>query len=57
MIEQKATPPLARPFKAYGRHHGQYITIGYFTTKEEAGKAYNRWAKSFRGEGTYLNPL
>ncbi len=29
-----------RPWKAYMRKHGQYITIGYFATKCEASKAY-----------------
>lgn len=44
-------------WKVYGRHHGQYVTIGYFDTKEEAGAAYNDWARKVKGPGTYLNPI
>lgn len=46
-----------KPWKAYGRHHGQYVTIGYFASKVEAGRAYNAWAKKARGPDTFLNPL
>ena len=30
-----------KPYKAYGRQHGMYVTIGYFPTKGEAAAAYN----------------
>ena len=46
-----------KPWKAYGRHHGQYVCIGYFPTKEDAAKAYNEWALRAYGPDTYLNSL
>ena len=46
-----------KPWKAYGRHHGQYVCIGYFATKGEAAAAYNEWALKAYGPTAYLNPL
>src|SRR5438067_1302394 len=45
----------SKPWKVYGRHHGQYVCIGYFATKEEAAAAYDRWALQKYGPETYLN--
>lgn len=46
-----------KPWKAYGRQHGQFVCIGYFETKEEAGEAYNAWALRVYGPTAYLNPV
>lgn len=46
-----------KPWKAYCRHHGMYLTIGYFETAEEAAAAYNRKAKEIFGEKAWLNPI
>jgi hypothetical protein len=46
-----------KPWKAYGRHHAMYVTIGYFATKEEAAKAYNLWALKIYGPKAYFNPI
>lgn len=46
-----------RPWKAYLRHRGIYMNLGYFTTKEEAAAAYNKKALLLFGLGTYLNPV
>jgi AP2 domain len=43
------------PWKAYIRHHGQYVCLGYFATKEDAARAYDAKAKQIYGEETYLN--
>lgn len=45
------------PYKAYIRHHGQYITLGYYKTKLEAAKAYNLRAYKQYGPEAYFNPL
>lgn len=37
--------------------NGKRITVGYFTTKEEAAKAYNEAALKYHGEFAKLNPL
>jgi hypothetical protein len=55
VIFQKSDPPLKRPWKAYMRQHGQYVGLGYFATKEEAGRAYDSEARRFFGPDTYLN--
>ena len=47
--------PLRKPWKAYYRHHGQFVCIGYFATKEEAGRAYDAKALQIHGKGTFLN--
>jgi hypothetical protein len=44
-----------KPWKAYGRRKGQYVCIGYYPTKEEAARAYNRWALQLFGPTAYLN--
>jgi hypothetical protein len=44
-------------WKAYIRHHGQYVTIGYFPTKDEAALAYNAEARRLFGPDTYLNQV
>lgn len=49
--------PLRKPWKAYLRHHWQYVLIGYFATKLEAAIAYNKRAIRQYGAGAYLNPL
>ena len=46
-----------RPWKAYGKQHGMYVTIGYFRTKVAAAEAYNVWAKRVFGPTAYLNPM
>lgn len=46
-----------KPWKAYGRHHGQYVCIGYFETKEQAAREYNKWAIRFKGKDSYFNPI
>jgi hypothetical protein len=46
-----------KPWKAYGRHQGWYVTIGYYSSKHEAAIAYNRWALKTHGRNAYLNPL
>lgn len=47
----------SHPWKAYIRHHGWYICLGYFATKLEAAMAYNRKALQLYGPDTYFNPL
>lgn len=49
--------PLRKPWKAYIRQQGQYITIGYFETAQAAARAYNRMALRIHGPETYFNPL
>ena len=44
-------------WKAYLRHHGQYVTLGYFPTKEAAALAYNAEAVRLFGHGTPLNQV
>lgn len=51
-------PNLTRkPWKAYIRQHGQYVTIGYFSTAQQAARAYNRESLRIKGPETYFNPL
>ena len=45
------------PWKAYYRHHGQYVCIGYFPTKEEAARAYNLAVMKAYGREAYFNPI
>ena len=46
-----------RPWKAYIRKHGQYRCLGYFATRMEAARAYNRHALLIHGPSAYFNPL
>src|SRR5436190_3268451 len=46
-----------KPWRAYATRYGQQISLGYFTTKWEAAKAYNEWAIKVYGPGTWLNPV
>jgi len=51
-------PKLKRkPWKAYIRHHGMFLSLGYFRTKEEAAAEYNKAAKKYVGSGARLNKL
>ena len=45
------------PWRAYGRHHGQFVNIGYYPTKEAAARAYNLWCVRHYGADAYLNPI
>lgn len=47
----------AKPYKAYARHHSQYVCIGYFQTAQEAARAYNLWAMPKFGPEAYFNPI
>ena len=44
-------------WKAYIRHHGQYVTLGYFPSKEAAALAYNAEAVRLFGADTHLNQV
>jgi len=44
-------------WKAYVRYHGQYVTLGYFPTKEAAALAYNAEARRLFGPHTHLNQV
>ncbi len=46
-----------KPWKAYIRHSGQYITIGHYKTKNEAAMAFNRKARELFGSDAYFNPI
>ena len=46
-----------RPWKAYGRLHGMYLTLGRFQTRAAAARAYNAWAAKRYGPSTFLNSL
>lgn len=46
-----------KPWKAYYRHHGQYVCIGYFKTRMEAAAAYNEAMYALWGSEAYLNPI
>jgi hypothetical protein len=48
---------LSKPWKAYMTHQGQYLTLGYFETKELAAARYNEMALRIHGPETYVNPV
>lgn len=51
--------PLSRPWKAYAYNprNGLFLSLGYYATKEEAGRRYNEWALKTYGPDAYLNPV
>ncbi len=55
VVFQPHDPPLKKPWKAYLRHHGQYVCLGYFKRKEEAAAAHDKAARKLFGPKTYLN--
>lgn len=50
-------PYCSKPWKAYYRHHAQYVCIGYFKTRLEAAIAYNKAMIKKWGSEAYLNPI
>lgn len=46
-----------KPFRAFGKINGVKKSLGYFSTEEEAAKAYNTFASSTYGEFAMLNTI
>jgi hypothetical protein len=42
-------------WRAYGTEKDKYVSLGSFTSEEEAARVYDRWARKYFGEFAKLN--